>query len=45
MARPVIAIATILAFNFSWNNFIFGSSRQADAPARCRLPHADVRAR
>ena len=47
LARPGITVAMILAFIFSWNNFIFGvvSGRPHDPHAsRRRLQRSDVRA-
>ncbi len=47
LARPGIMVAMILAFIFSWNNFIFGvvlAGRDDPHPAGRRLQRPDVRA-
>ena len=47
LARPGIMVAMILAFIFSWNNFIFGvvlAGRTTRTLARRRLQRSDVRA-
>jgi hypothetical protein len=46
LARPGIVVGTILAFIFSWNNFVFGRARRprdTHAAGR-RIQRVDVRA-